>query len=775
EPFYLPNGQIGFTSDRSEHFVMCGGNRHAPTLFVMEGDGSNPRQLSFNVFNDFNPTVLPDGRILYSRWEYNERSVTSLHNPFTMLPDGTNVEPYYGNATIRPNVVMFPRPVPGSRQVMALFTAHHGQTHGPIGLIDVRRGIDGEAPLTLLTPNVPVTGEKAEDSRYGWYSDPQPLSEDTYLCSYTPTVQPWLAPSWGLYIGDRHGNLALVYRDPDISCAEPVPLVARPRPAAMAPAAPDTDATDATARVLLLDVYQGLRGVARGEAKYLRVLEDLPRKSVKFGGVITTSGTRIYTVKRIFGVVPLETDGSALITVPANRNVYFEVLDAEQREIQRMRSVVCLKPNETRTCVGCHEPKTTAPVNVHARAASLPPRTPAPPPWGTQTLSFLRDVQPVLNDRCVACHAFDRWSNSVVLTDDLTNQFTIGYEELLPYLSVADAMRWDTPEDVYARPPYTYGSKVSPLMQLLADGHHGVTLSEEERLRIINWIDANGVYYDRYENERYPNRQILAEGARKPLVEVFARRCAECHGDGDGRQDSWWLTVNRRDPALSRALMAPLAREAGGWGRCEGTVFANTEDADYQALLAPLTALHGELSQYPREDLLSLRGTPAETQAVRLPDPPPPRAAVAEATDGWVWLSNLPWQSAAAGWSPNGDKLPRKDRSIEGGLLTAGPRRFRKGLGTHAPSEITYDLGGEYARFVAEVCAAEDGGTVAFEVYGDDGLLFQSGVLQGLRGSKSVDVPVAGVKQLRLVVTDAGDNYFSDCANWAGARLQPAP
>ncbi|MBM3498919.1 MAG: hypothetical protein FJX74_09640, partial [Armatimonadetes bacterium] len=212
EPFYLPNGQIGFTSDRSEHFVMCGGNRHSPTLFVMEGDGSAPRQLSFNVFNDFNPTVLPDGRILYSRWEYNERSVTSLHNPFTMLPDGTNVEPYYGNATIRPNVVMFPRPVPGSRQVMALFTAHHGQTHGPIGLMDVRRGIDGAAPLTLLTPNVPVTGEKAEDSRHGWYSDPQPLTEDTYLCSFTPTVQPWLARSWGLYVGDRHGNLALVCR-----------------------------------------------------------------------------------------------------------------------------------------------------------------------------------------------------------------------------------------------------------------------------------------------------------------------------------------------------------------------------------------------------------------------------------------------------------------------------------------------------------------------------------------------------------------------------------
>jgi hypothetical protein len=774
EPFYLPNGQIGFTSDRSEHFVMCGGNRHSPTLFVMEGDGSAPRQLSFNMFNDFSPSVLPDGRILYSRWEYNERSVTSLHKPFTMSPDGTNVEPYYGNATIRPNVVMFPRAVPGSRQVMGLFTAHHGQTHGPIGLIDVRKGIDGEQPLTLLTPNIPTTGEKAEDSRYGWFSDPQPLSEDTYLCSYTPTVVPWLPRTWALYVGDRHGNLALVYRDPAISCLEPLPLVPRPRPATLPPAPPDTDSTEATARLLLIDVHEGLPGVAPGEPKYLRVLEDVPRKSVKYGGVITTSGTRIYTIKRVFGTVPIEADGSACFTVPANRNVYFEVLDAEQREIQRMRSVVCLKPGETRTCVGCHEPKTTAPVNRFALAASRPPSEPSPPPWGTETLSFLRDVQPVLNDRCVSCHAFDRWTNHVLLTDDLTSQFTVGYEELLPYLSVADAMRWDHPDDVLPRPPYTYGSKVSPLMQLLAAGHHGVTLTEDERLRLATWIDANAVYYDRYENDHYPNRQMLTERVTKPMVEVYGRRCAECHGQGDGRGENWWQTLNRRDPRLSRALMAPLGREAGGWGRCDKAVFATTDDPDYRVLLAVLTDLAAELKQHPREDVASIAGTAAETQAVTLPEPPKTRPPADDLPDGWVWLSNLRWVSAASGWSPNGDKLPRLDRSIEGGPLAAGPHRHRKGLGTHAPSEIVYDLGGRYARLWVEAYAAESGGTVVFQVFGDDRCLFESGVLQGLRGSQEVDVPVEGVQRLRLVVTDAGDNYFADCASWAGARLLKA-
>ncbi len=822
EPFYLPNGQIGFTSDRSEHFVMCGGDRHVANLFVM-GEG-NVRQLSFNVFNDFNPTVLPDGRILYSRWEYNERSVTSLHKLFTINPDGTQMSPYYGNATIRPNVVMFARPVPNSNKVMALFTAHHGQTHGPIGLIDVSKGMDGDAPITVLTPNVPITGEKAEDSKYGWFSDPMPLpvrsqprsagewrvrsqprsdsgvaSENgtplrsvpdyepgaTYLCSFTPTVLPWLERSWAIYVGDRHGNLALVYRDPEISCAEPVPLITRPRPHVLPPAKPNSDATDAEATVLLMNVYQNLPGVPRGTAKYLRILEDVPRKGVCTGGVVVTGATGIYTIKRIFGVVPIEPDGSAHFVVPANRNVYFEVLDENQREIQRMRSVVCLKPNERRTCVGCHESRATTPPNISFSAASRPPSRPTPLPWGTQTISFLRDVQPILNAKCVRCHAYGRWNNGVVLTDDLTDQFTISYQELLHYISTANAMRWDNPEDVYPRPPYTYGSKVSRLTRLLEAGHHGVELTRDEWQRLVTWIDANGVYYDRYEST-YGDRHIFTGNVRKAMNDVYARRCARCHGqDDDGRSDTWWLSLNRRDVKQSRTLQAPLARSAGGWERCEEVVFANTDDADYKTLLASLTALRDQLAQRPREDLLSLQGTDAERQLVSLPAPPDVRSQTIHRrqdapsmsllqAEGWVYLSDLPWESARSGWTPDQDGLPRRDKDIENRIMRLGNRVYRKGIGTHAPSEIVYRLDGKYARFFALIGGAEANGTVIFQVFGDDKMLYESGVLRGLREVKQVDVSVAGVQRLRLVVTDAGDNYYADEANWADARLMKA-
>lgn len=776
EPFYLPDGRIGFTSDRSRHIVMCGSDIHAANLFAMRADGSGVQQLSHNVFNDFNPSLLPDGRILYNRWEYNERSVTSLHNLFTMHPDGSHVAPYYGNATYRPNVIMYPRAVPDSTQVMALFTGHHGQTHGPLGLIDVRRGVDGEEPLTLLTPGVPVIGEKIEDSRLGWYSDPQPLSESTYLCSFTPTVQPWLEETWGLYVGDRHGNLALVYRDAEISCFEPVPLIRRPQPRVIpsnrtSQSAEDTD----TARLLLIDVYEGLPQIPRGAAAALRILEDVPRKDVPTGGVICTSGTQIYTIKRIFGTVPIEADGSAYFEVPANRNVYFEVLDGNGLEIQRMRSVVCLQPQEERTCVGCHESRTSAPLTTQASAFHRAPDTPSPPPWGTEILSYLRDVQPVLNDRCVRCHAYDRLSNGVILTDDLTDQFVVGYEELLPYLSVANAMRWDHPDDVYGQPPYTYGSGASELVKLLRAGHYEVQLNADEWERVTTWIDANAVYYDRYEvNEN--NRQIFTGSFRKELESVYARRCASCHGENDtGRHSTWWLSINRRDVARSRALAAPLSRSAGGWQRCGSAVFADTSDPDYQRMKMTLVRLGESLAANPRADLLSIAGTPAERQEYSWPEPAPPAAdssGDSSAGASWVYLSSLPWEKASAGWSRNQDGLPRRDKDIEDRPLRLASRIYRKGIGTHAPSEIAYSLGGQFARFSAVIGGAEVNGTVVFQVYGDDKLLFDSGVLRGLRDVKRVDVSLPGVQQLRLVVTDAGDGYFSDEANWADARLE---
>jgi hypothetical protein len=223
--------------------------------------------------------------------------------------------------------------------------------------------------------------------------------------------------------------------------------------------------------------------------------------------------------------------------------------------------------------------------------------------------------------------------------------------------------------------------------------------------------------------------------------------------------------------------MAPLSRQAGGWGRCEGTVFVDATDPDYQALLAGLTTVRDQLTARPREDLLSIRGTEAERQTVTIPPPPAVRRPLTSLLPpgDWVALGTLSWTSASAGWTPNGDGLPRLDSDIEDNPLRLAGRTHRRGIGTHARSEIAYALEGRYDRFFCVVGAAESGGTVVFRVYGDDRCLFDSGVLHGMRDVKTVDVAVTQVKTLRLEVADAGDGIRADMANWASPHLLRAP
>jgi hypothetical protein len=116
-------------------------------------------------------------------------------------------------------------------------------------------------------------------------------------------------------------------------------------------------------------------------------------------------GGRNWTPARVIGTVPVEADGSAVFRVPADTPVYFQLLDANHMELRRMRSFISFQPGEVRGCVGCHEtrPQSAAP-DRFPLALRREPAIPTPPPWGTRPMSFLRDVQPVLDRNCVACH-----------------------------------------------------------------------------------------------------------------------------------------------------------------------------------------------------------------------------------------------------------------------------------------------------------------------------------------------------------------------------------
>ena len=252
--------------------------------------------ISFHETHEWDPAVLNDGRVIYTRWDYVDRHAVHYQQLWSVRPDGSDVRIFYGNNTLNPVGVWEARSVPGSNRVMATAGAHHAMTAGSIILLDVTRGIDGLEPIARLTPDalfpesefpvqhwhatagVPVRPEVPPEERR-WpghsYRTPHPLSEDLFLAaySYEPLIGEPLANRanmFGIYLVDRFGNKELLYRDPSIGSLWPAPLRARQCPPSLPslpslatlPSLPSSSAEDRPGggTFLLQDVYGAGRG-----------------------------------------------------------------------------------------------------------------------------------------------------------------------------------------------------------------------------------------------------------------------------------------------------------------------------------------------------------------------------------------------------------------------------------------------------------------------------------------------------------------------------------
>ncbi|MBM3476280.1 MAG: hypothetical protein FJX75_23655, partial [Armatimonadetes bacterium] len=398
-PAYLPDGRIVFTSTRPKALVPCF-NSGVDTLHVMNADGSGLRSISSNNVTEFDPSVMEDGRLLYGRWEYVDKTALYMQSLWTALPDGTHEEALFANNLARPTALLDVRAVPGSPRVVASLTPHNGQAVGAIGLIDPQLGKNNLAAITNLTPEYPTEMDQGLTTGP---CDPWPLSESDVLIANNAVGAHGI-----LELIDVAGNRELVYRDPAISCHAPMPLAPRVRP----PCLTDGGGTDRPGRFLVLDVYQGLTGVRRGEVKRLRIVEETARTSgIPPGGrwwnqAFLISWQGAYVVKNLMGTVPVHEDGSAYFEAPPGVAIYLEALDEEGREIQRMRTMVQAPPGGMRSCIGCHENKSDAPPSGSPRPMALggAPSKPEPESWGSGHLDYPTMVQPILDRRCVTCH-----------------------------------------------------------------------------------------------------------------------------------------------------------------------------------------------------------------------------------------------------------------------------------------------------------------------------------------------------------------------------------
>ena len=557
-PAYLPDGRIVFTSTRQDALVPCF-NSGVDTLHVMDADGGNIRGLSVNNVTEFDPAVMPDGRIVYGRWEYVDKTALYMQSLWTMLPDGRMEEALFANNLPKPTAVLDARPVPNTNLVVASLTPHNGQAVGGVGMIDTGMGKNDLKAVFNFTPEYAV--EMDQGLRTG-PCDPWALSRDDVLMSNNA-----LAAHGIIELVDRRGNRELVHADGAISCFAPMLIKARKTPPVVEP---QIDEESDTGRFVLVDVYQGLEGVERGSIKRLRVVEETARISgIPAGGrwwnqAFLVSWQGAYIIKNILGTVPVHEDGSAHFEVPSGRAVYFEALDEEGREIQRMRTFVAAVPGSTRSCVGCHENKktTTASPGDPPLAMLKPPARIEPESWGSGYVDYPTMVQPILDKHCVSCHGGEKgFAAGMDFSGGWTWAFNIGYETLIKHrmLGFLNCHNSSVHTSEILK-PRTIGSGASPLAEILIEKHP--ELSRAERDLILAWMDTNSNYFGTWDYSPYATCDAIL-ATKAPLSAVMnAAGCVECHAPGFIGAD--W--VNLQTPEFSRILRAPMAKSEGGLG-----------------------------------------------------------------------------------------------------------------------------------------------------------------------------------------------------------------
>ncbi len=576
EGTYMPSGDIVFNSTRCVQTVDCF-PPEVSNLFTCNKDGRFLRRVTFDQVHDNYPTVLDDGRVIYTRWEYSDRGQIYVQGLFQMNPDGTGQTAAYGNNSWFPTTIMHARGIAGTPRILAVLSGHHSRQTGKLAIIDPSQGHEENAGVQLVAPvretpavKVDAYGQDGELFQY-----PYPLSDTEFLVTYHPLG--WgnrnrrargaqeLNPHFGIYYMNIEGRRELLASDREISCNQPVLLAERPAPK---PWPTQVDYTQNTGTFYMQDVYEGpgLKGVQRGSIKKLRVVAIGYRayplgsnnNGGEAGGAMVTTPPSInngsWDTKIVLGEATVYEDGSALFEVPARTPVYFQAIDSNGHVAQTMRSWATLQPGERSACVGCHETKTAAP--------PAGDRVPLAMKAGKQTLmpfygpargfSFVREIQPILDRNCVFCHK-DRTNVDDYLGDrrgpakppsllrpgafSLTGEITIdsrakrrwsdSYLRLTCGGLSTPLVNWISAQSRPPMlPPYFAGAAKSGLITMLQAAPPEFRLSQEEMDKLACWIDLLVPYCGDYKDgnmwtpdEAAKYDRLLAKRARMEEIE----------------------------------------------------------------------------------------------------------------------------------------------------------------------------------------------------------------------------------------------------------------
>ena len=265
DPAYLPDGRIVFASNRQVKSQQVNGfayldeyeRERVTALHVMNNDGTNCRQISYNQSHDRNPTVLQTGEVMYSRWDHvGGRNQFSI---FFTNPDGTNLFVLYG-AHSPGNSYLHPRELPNGQVLSTLMPLSRTNEGGALMQIDIKNYSENCEPAPGAAtgcngqhqPTAKQVNFGNGTSEYGRFSTPYPLWDGTNraLVSWAPSCVatnncPMVAnpltgalepdegtPVYGIYMLDLNTKTTrpVVTAPAGYSVLDPVAIQSRPLP-----------------------------------------------------------------------------------------------------------------------------------------------------------------------------------------------------------------------------------------------------------------------------------------------------------------------------------------------------------------------------------------------------------------------------------------------------------------------------------------------------------------------------------------------------------------
>jgi hypothetical protein len=506
-----PRHHIGvvriFHDSRNEY-----GDAPTSSIYSVKLDGTDPRRLTYDLSNEMAPTVLRDGRVVYSAWQRSSLR-RGYEGRISLLGiDADGLDPAIFSADEGQRIKLTPCATPTADRLV-VFVASRTTTWdgaGSLASVSLRRNLHSYRSIT--------------EARQGLFAYPSPLPDGSILASHRDQ--------------NGHGNLSIVrvdpasgrvvpvFDDPAYHDMQPRALVARKGPDQRSSAVKDPDDTSAAhegtsavpeAKLYGLNVYQNDLGVdlPPGTIATLRVLEGIPLRPSGAAEPRTDVASAIpgaserglapMAARRLIGEAPVEKDGSFHVSVPAERPIELQILDQDGLAL-RSSGWIWVHYRGQQGCVGCHEDGELSPSNRFVDALRRPANRLVLPPESRRTVDFRHQIAPIVAARCASCHKDD---HPLRLDAGVgpSGLFPRAYESLMAGLSPeGDGGR------VVGRYVHPGSARTSPVVwhilgrntsrpwdgAITLDEPHPMPpktpLTDIERRLFIEWIDTGALY-----------------------------------------------------------------------------------------------------------------------------------------------------------------------------------------------------------------------------------------------------------------------------------------